>query len=270
MASSNIDLYVDEAYLLALINDEPLPISDEKYAEELHLQEALFNSSSIPRNPVYSDPKTEDEKQKNQQNREMGESSQTQLIFCGICMENKQNPEIYKGLTNCKHAFCIDCIRKYVASKIKENIAVVECPDPKCEQAIEPETCNSILPKEVFGRWENALFEAMIPGSQKFYCPYKDCSVLMVDDGEEEVTMSECPSCRRLFCARCHVQWHDGVTCNEFQNLGENERANEDIMMMKLAKDKKWRRCPNCRIFVEKTEGCQHMKCRSSFIIFIN
>ncbi|KAL2934139.1 hypothetical protein RDABS01_017258 [Bienertia sinuspersici] len=267
MASSNIDLFVDEAYLLILLNDDPFPISDEKYAEELLLQEALFSSSSYPSFAQstflepFECPKTADEKQSNQEdrqirksqktehgnkeNREIGESSQSKPSFCGICMDYKQNPEIFKGLINCKHEFCTDCIIKYVASKIKENIALVECPDPKCKQAIEPENCSSILPKEVFGRWENALCEAMVLGWQKFYCPYKDCSVLMVDDGEE-VRESECPSCRRLFCARCQVRWHEGVTCEEFQRLGENERAKEDIMVMKLAKDQKWRRCSNC------------------------
>lgn len=266
MDCSSLDLFVDETYLLALINDEPLPNSDEKYAYELQLQEALFSSSSIPKTDDFESLQTEDEKQSNPENREIGESSQTQLIFCGICIEFKQNPEIFQGLNNCKHAFCIYCIVKYVVSKIKQNIAFVECPDPKCKQVIELENCSSILPCEVFERWENAVFEAMIPGNQKFYCPYKNCSVLMVDDGEVEVTMSECPSCRRLFCALCRVRWHDGISCEEFERLGEDEREEEDIMVMKLAKDKSWRRCPNCRIHVEKTEGCLHMTCRSGLI----
>ncbi|KNA21402.1 hypothetical protein SOVF_043120 [Spinacia oleracea] len=266
-SSSNMDLFVDEAYLLALLNDEPLPISDEKYAEELHLQEALFSSSSIPsihENFLFPTTKTEDE---NYENRERGESSESQLIFCGICMDYKQNSDIFNGLTNCNHSFCTDCIIKYVASKIRENCDMVKCPDPNCKLSIEPENCRSILAKEVFVRWENALFEAMIPGGQKFYCPYKNCSVLMVDDGGVEVRESECPNCRRLFCARCKVPWHDGVTCDEFDVLGKDEREKEDIMVMKLAKGKQWRRCPNCRIYVEKTDGCLHITCRLGFLI---
>ncbi|KAJ8447528.1 hypothetical protein Cgig2_031141 [Carnegiea gigantea] len=251
----SIDLYVDEAYLLALINDEPIPISDEKFAVELQLQEALSNSSSFP----LLRPKTVDgEKQsKNPENRtfELGESSNSKFIFCGICMESKQIPEIFKGLTKCNHSFCIDCVVKYIASKIKEKIIPVECLDPKCNRVIEPEDCESVLPKEVFGRWENALFEASILGSQKFYCPFKDCSALMVDDGDEEVTQSECPYCRRMFCAQCRVRWHDGVTCREHEKLGKDEREREDIMLMKLAKDKQWSRCSECMFYVEKTEG---------------
>uniref|UniRef100_A0A803M9K3 RBR-type E3 ubiquitin transferase n=1 Tax=Chenopodium quinoa TaxID=63459 RepID=A0A803M9K3_CHEQI len=246
MTSTNLDLYVDEAYLLALINEEPIPISDEKYAEELHLQEALYSSSSNPsiqENPLFKIPKTEDvlysfsslpsihenflfkipktedEEQSILENRERGESSETKLVFCGICMDYKPKTEIFNGLNICNHKFCTDCIIKYVASKIRENHEMVNCPDPKCNQAIEPENCSAILPKEVFVRWENVLFE---------------------------VRESECPSCRRLFCARCQVPWHDGLSCEEFLELGKDEREREDIMVMKLAKDKSWKRCPNC------------------------
>ncbi|XP_021761771.1 probable E3 ubiquitin-protein ligase RNF217, partial [Chenopodium quinoa] len=277
---------------LALINEEPIPISDEKYAEELHLQEALYSSSSNPstqENPLFKIPKTEDvlysfsslpsihenflfkipktedEEQSILENRERGESSETKLVFCGICMDYKPKTEIFNGLNICNHKFCTDCIIKYVASKIRENHEMVNCPDPKCNQAIEPENCSAILPKEVFVRWENVLFEVMIPGGQKFYCPYKNCSVLMVDDGGVEVRESECPSCRRLFCARCQVPWHDGLSCEEFLELGKDEREREDIMVMKLAKDKSWKRCPNCKIFVERSDGCVHMTCRCHY-----
>ncbi|GJR69092.1 RNA-directed DNA polymerase, eukaryota, partial [Tanacetum coccineum] len=45
--------------------------------------------------------------------------------------------------------------------------------------------------------------------SEKFYCLFKDCSALLVDDGGEAVTSSECPHCNCLFCA----QWAEPL-CN--------------------------------------------------------
>ncbi|GJS10840.1 zinc finger, C6HC-type containing protein [Tanacetum coccineum] len=38
--------------------------------------------------------------------------------------------------------------------------------------------------------------------------PFKDCSALLVDDGGEAVTSSECPHCNRLFCAQCKEKSH--------------------------------------------------------------
>ncbi|KAL4336792.1 hypothetical protein S245_039327 [Arachis hypogaea] len=73
----------------------------------------------------------------------------------------------------------------------------------------------SIIPKEVFERWENALCENLVLAtSKKFYCPFKDCSAMLVNnDGNEVVTCSECPHYHRLFCAQCKVAWHGGLEC---------------------------------------------------------
>ncbi|CAL9778933.1 unnamed protein product [Musa acuminata subsp. burmannicoides] len=102
----------------------------------------------------------------------------------------------------------------------------------------------------------------MVLASQRFYCPFKDCSALMVDDGQETVRQAECPSCQRLFCGQCKVGWHSELSCEEFKMLGTDERGREDLMLMKIAKDKRWKRCPRCKFFVEKTQGCMHITCR--------
>ncbi|XP_025635570.1 uncharacterized protein [Arachis hypogaea] len=159
-------------------------------------------------------------------------------------MDSKPFQEIFIN-QNCNHSFCDECIAKYVAAKIQENISNVKCPEPKCRGILEPQNCMSIIPKEVFERWENALCENLVLAtSKKFYCPFKDCSAMLVnDDGNEVVTCSECSHCHRLFCAQCKVAWHGGMECGEFMGLNENEREKEDLMVMNLAKAKRWRRC---------------------------
>jgi E3 ubiquitin-protein ligase RNF144 len=84
----------------------------------------------------------------------------------------------------------------------------------------------------------------------------------MVDDREDTVTRAECPSCRRLFCAACNVAWHSSFSCEEYGKLEKDERGKEDLLMMQMAKEQKWRRCPNCKYFVEKKDGCLHITCR--------
>jgi E3 ubiquitin-protein ligase RNF144 len=65
-----------------------------------------------------------------------------------------------------------------------------------------------------------------------------------------------------MFCAQCKVPWHDGVTCTEFQRLGKDERGREDLLLRKVAQKSKWQRCPKCKIYVERIEGCVHIICR--------
>ncbi|GKB91284.1 zinc finger, C6HC-type containing protein [Tanacetum coccineum] len=258
---------VDDSYFAALIDDDEIfPISDEKYAEELQLQEALFSSSSSllnipsPKNDIASSSNT-----KPQPLVVSFETSQSPKNFCDICMDTKTESEMFRNTNACSHLFCFDCIRGHVASKIKQNITTVTCPNPECNEVIGPEACKTIVPQEVLERWENALCESLIMGSEKFYCPFKDCSAMLVDDGGEYVTSSECPHCNRLFCAQCKVTWHSGMDCSEFQSLKEGERDPNDIMLMDLAKNKKWRRCPSCKFYVERTDGCLHITCRCGY-----
>ncbi|KAL8503265.1 hypothetical protein ACS0TY_022123 [Phlomoides rotata] len=198
-----------------------------------------------------------------------GESSNSKppsplpLIFtCEICVEEKPISDTFRIL-GCNHSYCTECITKYVASKLQDNITKITCPVSDCEGYIDWQQCRFILPKELLDRWGDALCEAVILGWERFYCPYKDCSALLIDDSEEEaVVQSECPSCNRLFCAACKVPWHTGVSCADFQKLNKDERGNEDLMLLNLAKSNKWMRCPKCRIYVSRIDGCLFMRCR--------
>ncbi|KAF4346570.1 hypothetical protein G4B88_025164 [Cannabis sativa] len=72
---------------------------------------------------------------------------------------------------------------------------------------------------------------------EKFYCPFNDCSAVLVREiGEDEVIMeSECPICHRLFCARCNVGSHSKIGCEDYQRLNEDERGSEDLMVREMA-----------------------------------
>ncbi|KAM1155930.1 hypothetical protein ACFX11_027039 [Malus domestica] len=58
-----------------------------------------------------------------------------------------------------------------------------------------------------------------------------------------------------------------GYGCAEFQKLsktkGGRESGDEDKMLEELAMKNKWRRCPGCKNYVEKSGGCDVINCRS-------
>ncbi|XXG81601.1 hypothetical protein AAC387_Pa09g2193 [Persea americana] len=122
-----------------------------------------------------------------------------------------------------------------------------------------------ILPPKLLDGWGNFLCESAILEQTKFYCPFKDCSALLLADDRIAVTESQCPHCSRLFWAHCKVPWHSGIGCEEFQKLKVDDREREDIMVVKLAKKKKWQKCPRCGFIVERIEGCNTMKCRCNY-----
>ncbi|XP_010917393.2 uncharacterized protein [Elaeis guineensis] len=204
---------------------------------------------------------------------EIGQSSNTSQVvdefYCAICMESKPLHEGF-DINGCSHKFCMDCVGLYIAAKVGENSTVIGCPDPGCKDGnLEPEMCRSILQGEVFDRWGVVLCESAL-GTAKFYCPYNDCSVLLSKEGsnnggEQVMTDAECPHCKRVLCARCGVPWHEGVDCEQYQQLEEDERGREDLMLRQLARGSKWQRCPKCKFYVEKIEGCGFISCRCGF-----
>ncbi|KAK8258852.1 hypothetical protein V6Z11_D13G017200, partial [Gossypium hirsutum] len=135
----------------------------------------------------------------------------------------------------------------------------IQCPVTDCDGVLDPDFCSEILPRDLFNRWGKALCESALLASEKFYCPYQDCSALLVNDGEKSIQRSRCPLCKRVFCVQCNVAWHSGVDCNKFQKL---KTLGSDAMFVNLATRKKWRQCPNCKMLVGKSFGCHHVKCR--------
>ncbi|ESQ39983.1 hypothetical protein EUTSA_v10000966mg [Eutrema salsugineum] len=190
---------------------------------------------------------------------------------CEICVESKPLTESF-SINGCSHSYCNDCVSKYIAAKLQDNILSIDCPVSGCSGRLEPEQCRVILPRQVFDRWGDALCEAVVMRSKRFYCPYKDCSALVfLDESEgEKMKESECPHCNRMVCVACGTKWHLEVTCEEFQKLAENEREREDILLKKMAESQKWRRCPSCKFYIEKSQGCLYMKCRCGLAFCYN
>ncbi|CAL5012811.1 unnamed protein product [Urochloa decumbens] len=189
---------------------------------------------------------------------------------CSICMEPMAPSEAHRGGAACAHAFCRACLSDHVRAKVEAGPgagAVVRCPEPSCAGALDPDLCRAALSSGVFERWCAALCEALFPAARRTYCPFPDCSEVMVaDDGGDCVTQSECQVCRRLFCARYRVApWHAGVTCDEYQRLAEGDRGRDDMMLLEMAKGNEWKRCPSCQFIVEKVDGCAHIRCRCGF-----
>jgi E3 ubiquitin-protein ligase RNF144 len=182
--------------------------------------------------------------------------------------------EAHRGGISCAHAFCRACLEGHVRAKVESgSAAAVRCLDATCGSNLDPELCRAALPGDVFERWCAALCESIFVGARRTYCPYPDCSEMMVADDDdhkgEPVTQSECQVCRRLFCAQCGVPWHAGSDCAAYKHLGKVDTAREDMMVLEMAKGKNWKRCPRCQFFVEKTDGCLHITCRYSILYFL-
>lgn len=223
-----------------------VPDPDAALAEELQFEEALLASLSTA-------PRVNEA------------SSSVQGIpnpksFCEICLEDKEKWQMIEN-DGCSHLFCSECMSKHIISRVEANTQEVVCPGVNCSALLNASACRHLVPMETLVRWDEAVCNSMYVESQKLYCPYRDCSTMLVNDTGEAMEKSTCPLCKRSFCAACQVPWHPEFTCKEFKKLNA-QGGREDAMVMTLATKKKWQKCPKCKMLVEKSEGCIHMTCR--------
>ncbi|KAF8059963.1 hypothetical protein N665_1223s0021 [Sinapis alba] len=219
------------------------------YVNNLHLREALASSLVSSMEDINHHPQPqrhEEEPEIKTENKPAEPSSR----LCMICMDEKSSSDMFRG--NCTHSDCTECTVRYMETKDRRK---------------QPTTCRDMIPKNMFERWDKALCESLFMLSEKVYCPFENCSAMMVVEGDDKVTATECPSCHRLFCAQCKVTWHEGIGCNELQRVGNTKKKCRVIFkgILNLAKKKQWRRCRCCKVFVEKLVGCRHISCRCGF-----
>ncbi|KAJ9567848.1 hypothetical protein OSB04_003814 [Centaurea solstitialis] len=247
-------------------NDEIVSEDDAKYAEELQVQEALLASmfsSQTTNNASSSTHQARTSLGSWLKNKEM-ETADLPLNTCKICLESHESWKMFRNST-CSHSFCYECTSKHATTKIQENNNTIKCPALNCDSTLDFNAVRLIVPKDVLIKWDETLCESMILESHKLYCPFANCSVLLVND-DVGITKIDCPVCKRAFCAVCRVPWHSEFSCKEFEKLNSKKKGKkDDEMTVALAKKKKWKKCPKCKFFVEKAEGCLHITCRCKY-----
>ncbi|CAN0913105.1 E3 ubiquitin-protein ligase RSL1 [Linum grandiflorum] len=188
---------------------------------------------------------------------------------CSICCEEKISPMMIT--MKCSHKFCSHCMRTYVEGKVESSQVPVRCPQLGCRYYLSVSECQSFLPHASNESFMKALGEAGPHHSNRIYCPYPNCSVAL-DPREclsarasssslSDNSCVECPVCQRFICVDCGVPWHSSMSCDEYQNLPLGERDSTDITLHRLARNKRWMRCQQCRSMIELTQGCYHMTC---------
>ncbi|PSC68928.1 E3 ubiquitin-ligase RNF144A-like [Micractinium conductrix] len=166
------------------------------------------------------------------------------------------------SLGACKHAFCLPCLREYVAGKIQDRTFPIACPLPDCKQPIGAAECGLVLTPEEQGTLGQMETEAAVGEGARLYCPNPACSqLLLADDKRADVAM-DCPYCQQELCANCGVAWHENLTCQQYQAQPGALRSKEDQALLDFAEKEGMRRCPACGVMVERIEGCSYMSCR--------
>ena len=174
--------------------------------------------------------------------------------ICMICYEKIKKEDLEKVEINCGHLFCFDCWIEYIEEKLKcfDNII---CMEKTCKIEIPKEKIREILinNNDLLNNFEQYIInKEVIKNPNKKFCPYPDCNGIGIMENleNEKEKYITCTNGHK-FCFFCLKEWHGNKLCKEviekdFQNWKKKINAQQ---------------CPNCKIWIEKNEGCNHIIC---------
>lgn len=177
---------------------------------------------------------------------------------CPICTDEASHPEQLV----CGHTYCAGCLKHFLTSAVDAKTFPLVCMgnNATCNVPIAIPFIRRFLPQTIFVALVEAAFVSYLdqhPQEWK-YCTTPDCKQIY-RHRTEKATL-QCPSCFLTICPACNEEAHEGMTCEErriLKNPAEQERLNEE-----LAKNSGFKKCPQCNVWIEKTEGCNHMSCK--------
>ena len=168
---------------------------------------------------------------------------------CPICYENFES---LKRIPGSNHEFCEKCIKGHLKEKIYNNNSLkIKCPDD-CGYILTQQNVEELLKEEIIILTKYKKFRLNAELSQNpnlVWCMQPGCeNIIKV---ENNTNLIICSKCKVKMCLLCRSLWHEGQTCEEAID-SEYKRYIDNVAVKK---------CPKCKVRIEKNQGCNHMTC---------
>ncbi|CAI2382803.1 unnamed protein product [Moneuplotes crassus] len=182
---------------------------------------------------------------------------------CKICLMGIESEKAY-CISQCGHSFHQDCILMHLTTSIDQSKIPIKCPIEDCELDLGMDTFKDLLDESYLKRFELFSLKLCIQKEGNFLnCPNKDCEYVFCLEKEDHRGYFQCPMCFEEYCIGCDTKWHPEFSCEKNQEINGNEplEAN-DQKAIDYALKENMKRCPACKFWVSKIEGCNAMTCR--------
>jgi len=176
---------------------------------------------------------------------------------CPICYDDVSNPEPL----GCGHTYCSGCLKHFLASATDTKTFPLVCmgDEASCNTPISIPLIQRFLPAQAFYHLVEVAFSCYLEQhSQELkYCTTADCK--QIYRRQTGGVMLQCPSCFSEICPACDEEAHEGMTCQERRQHKTPEE--QERLFNELAASGGMKKCPQCSVWIEKSEGCNHMEC---------
>jgi len=190
--------------------------------------------------------------------------------LCKICCSNMINKD-NNAQKDCQHYFCDECIKRYMTYQINNGVVLeIKCLMAGCPHIYTSEEIKENVPNDIYRKYIRFYgIQIKMKNPEKVYinCPFIDC--------DELVDITDIPK-GNVICGMGHV------FCNECRKLGGHSRSNSECDKKELNLDlynelkkknptkiyQNYKQCPECKVLIEKNDGCNEMKCLNCGFVF--
>ena len=190
--------------------------------------------------------------------------------ICKICCSNNINKDNIAQKC-CLHYFCDECIKNYITYQINNGIVLeIKCLMAGCPHIYTSEEIKENVTNQTYRKYLRFYSNQIkMKNPEKIYinCPFIDCDELV------DVTDIQKSS---VICGMGHV------FCSECRKIGGHNRpdsiCNKSELNLDLLNELKkknptriyinYKQCPECKVLIEKNDGCNEMKCLNCGFVF--
>jgi hypothetical protein len=177
---------------------------------------------------------------------------------CAICLDSIKEAD-FMPLESCGHLLHPSCVHEYMTLQVLDRKFPIRCPILECRVEIDIIDLQERLDPATYHKFEEFSFNSFVQTHplDVTCCPTPDCK--FVFSWSEESPHFVCPVCEKHYCMACRCEYHDGATCAEHRSL--TDTATLDKQFEQYVKGTDFKSCPQCKHWVEKVDGCNHMSC---------
>ncbi|KAI9057163.1 hypothetical protein FKP32DRAFT_1661796 [Trametes sanguinea] len=168
----------------------------------------------------------------------------SEVQTCVICRDDIDGPVVHAP---CGDTYDVDClVSLYRAATVDESLFPPSC----CRQAFDFQEVRPYMHSQLVKLVDKKTIE--FGTKNRVYCHRPTCSAFL-GAATAAVTRLLCTTCWHYTCGHCKGAEHNAsVRCT----------SAEDAIVVALAEQEGWKRCPGCGHLVELSVGCYHMTCR--------
>lgn len=182
----------------------------------------------------------------------------TPTAECPVCWEDVHPAKLFS--LPCGHGVCLRCWRSHLATSLQtegSSCVSLRCPAAPCSQVVDEETWSLLCPPPELARYRQFLLESFVERSLhlRFCSNPRGCNLAIRYTGPKRDV--QC-ACGHRMCFACSGDAHWPLPCAMMEAWRRRADADGAAARWLLGNTK---RCPQCRVHIEKNEGCLHMTC---------